>query len=176
MDQALAQLIEVRTPREVIDAAIASSAIPLLFQPVRIAGRDYVDAGMFSSRVLHAVLADGADAILVVLMTPAEWRLEERGQTHLLEVGARLLELGNWRDLRGELLTLPASWSRSGDPARVCAVEPAEELPGGLLEFHPHTAQALIERGMEDTWRALERAGWLAPAAEAGEGQGGPVP
>jgi hypothetical protein len=86
-------------------------------------------------------------------------------EPHLLEVGARLLDLGNWRDLRTELLSLPAQWSREGNPAKVCVVEPHETLPGRLLEFDPKTALDLMQRGEQDAWEALDRAGWLEPLA-----------
>ncbi len=151
------------TPSEVVRAAAASSAIPVLFHPVRIEGREFVDAGLFSSGALHAAIADGADALLVVLMSPAELPGRGRAERHLLEVGGWLLELGNWRDLRTELLTLPPPWSRAGDPARICVVEPREPLPARMLRFDPRDTQRLMRRGAEDAREALERAGWLEP-------------
>ena len=78
------------TPSEVVRAAAASSAIPVLFHPVRIEGREFVDAGLFSSGALHAAIADGADALLVVLMSPAELPGRGRAERHLLEVGGWL--------------------------------------------------------------------------------------
>lgn len=161
---ALGEIVEVATADEVIEAAAASSAIPVLFQPVRIRGRDFVDAGMFASRALHAVIADGADAILCVLMSPQMCPQPNRDDLHLFEVGSRLLELGNWRDLRVELLNLGPQWTREGDPAPVCVVEPDCTLPGNLLRFEPRDARELMKRGERDAWEALERAGWLEPA------------
>ncbi|HET7226302.1 MAG TPA: patatin-like phospholipase family protein, partial [Candidatus Eisenbacteria bacterium] len=143
---ALGEIMELGSADEVIEAAAASSAIPVLFQPVRIRGRDFVDAGMFASRALHAVIADGADAILVVLMSPQMVPHPGRDDLHLFEVGSRLLELGNWRDLRVELLNLGPPWTREGDPAPVCVVEPEAPLPGSLLRFEPRDARALIVR------------------------------
>jgi predicted acylesterase/phospholipase RssA len=155
----------VRTPREVISATNASSAMPILFRPVRIGGREFLDAGMFSSRAIHAAIADGADAILVVLLSPETFPRAARGGRHLFEVGAWLLALGNWRDLRSELLMLPAPWTRDGEPAPLCVVEPADPLPGGMLRLNPRDAVHLMRRGEEDAWSALERARWVVPAA-----------
>jgi len=163
--RALGEISELTTPAEVIEAAAASSAIPVLFQPVRVNGRDFVDAGMFSSQAIHAVLADGADAVLIVLMSPGQWAPPASGELHLFEVGSRLLELGNWRDLRTEILSLPAPWSREGDPARICVVEPKEMLPGNLLRFDPQSAAELMRMGEQDTWLALEQAGWVRRGA-----------
>ncbi len=165
MERALADIEIVLTPREVINAATASSAMPIVFRPVRIEGREFLDAGMFSSRAIHAAIADGADAILVVLLSPEMFPRAARGGRHLFEVGAWLLALGNWRDLRSELLLLPAPWTREGDPACLCVVEPANPLPGGMLRLDPRDAVKLMRRGEEDARAALERAHWIEPAA-----------
>jgi hypothetical protein len=50
------------------------------------------------------------------------------------------------------------------EPAPVCVVEPDRTLPGGMYGYARATAEELMRRGEEDAWRALERAGWLAPA------------
>jgi hypothetical protein len=173
MERALADLRVVTTPREVIKAATASSAMPIVFRPVHIGGREFVDAGMFSSRAIDAAIADGADAILVVLLSPTMFPRATRGGRHLFEVGAWLLALGNWRDLRSELLQLPAPWSREGDPAPLCVVEPHDPLPGGMLRLDPHDAVELMAQGETDAWAALERAGWIVPTPSATPAAGG---
>ena len=38
----------------------------------------------------------------------------------------------------------------------------------GARRFEPREALELVRRGEEDAWRALERAGWLEPATDAG--------
>jgi predicted acylesterase/phospholipase RssA len=179
MERALADVEVVSTPGEVIRAATASSAMPLLFRPEPIGSREFLDAGMYSSRALHAAIADGADAILVVLMSPAMFTRSGRRPRHLVDVGAWLLALGNWRDLRGELFSLPAPWTREGDPACMCVVEPHAPLPGRMLRIDPHDAVQLMRRGEVDAWEALERAGWIvrnavpAPLHEAPAGPTG---
>jgi hypothetical protein len=78
-----------------------------------------------------------------------------------MELGGRLLEIANWRDLQTELRSLPPEWTGSASPSRVCVIEPREPLPGGVLDFGPERAADLIRRGEEDAWGALERAGWV---------------
>jgi predicted acylesterase/phospholipase RssA len=169
VDCALGDTILLRTPAEVIHAASASSALPVIFQPVRFHGHDYVDAGLFSSHAIDIALADGADALLVVIMSPAGGPELVGEDPHLLEVGTRLLDLGNWRDLRTELRSLPAPWSRERDPAKLCLVEPQSPLPGSLLALDPRNAARLMRHGEHDAWRALERAGWIETRATAAE-------
>jgi hypothetical protein len=175
----------MRRPDEVIEAAVASSAVPAVFEPVRIGDAEFVDGGVFSNQPLHAALADGADAILVVLVSPSSGPPKTRRDPHLLELAGRLLEIANWRNLQTELRALPAGWGRQPSAAtadststnvaapgasavRVCVVEPEGPLPGGLYEFSGVNIAELKRRGGRDAWHALEAAGWLAETREPG--------
>jgi predicted acylesterase/phospholipase RssA len=168
VEAGLGEVMVLEGAEELVQGAAASSAIPIVFQPVRVRGREFVDAGMLSSQVIGATVAAGADALLVVVMSPAVCPLPVNGEMHLFELGARLIELGTWRDLRSELGALPAPWSRDGSPARVCLVEPDSRLPGGFMRIEPHESAELQRRGEDDAWRALERAGWVEAFLEAG--------
>jgi hypothetical protein len=162
LERELGEVFPVADIDEMLAAAVASSAIPGLFQPERVAGRDFVDAGGFSNQPLHVALAHGADAMLVVLLSPSESPASAPPPADLVSLGGRLLELANWRDLQTELRQLPPGWDRDGHPARVCVVEPRAQLPASLLSFDPQRAAQLIALGERDAWTALERAGWLA--------------
>ena len=108
----------------------------------------------------------------MVLLSPSVRPSTAAPPESLFGLAGRLLEVANWRDMQAELRNLPAGWSRVGDPARACVVEPDATLPGGVLGFDPVNAAALIERGEQDAWRALERAGWLAVGESAADGAG----
>jgi predicted acylesterase/phospholipase RssA len=166
LEEELGEVLFVREPAEVQRAALASSAIPGIFEPCRLRGRDFVDPGGFANQPLHVALAAEADAVLVVLLSPSGRPSPAQPPESLFGLAGRLLELANWRDMQAELRSLPPGWSRDESPARVCVVEPDSPLPGGVLGFDPAHAGALIARGEEDAWRALERAGWLEPLAE----------
>jgi len=168
---ALGEVVPLPHPPDLLRAALASSAIPLVYEPVRLFGRDYVDAGAFSNQPIHVALADDAEAVLVVLLTPSGGLTPWGHDPQLMELGGRLLELASWRELQGELRALPGEWTRepdaaTGAPARLCVVEPDRSLPGGVLGFDPALAAELMTRGEADAWRALERAGWCV----SGEG------
>jgi hypothetical protein len=166
LERELGEVFPVKDADEMLAAAVASSAIPGVFQPERVAGRDFVDAGGFSNQPLHVALAHGADAMMVVLLSPSESPATVPPQD-LVTLGGRLLELANWRDLQTELRHLPAGWEREGRPARVCVVEPRDPLPATLFSFDPESAAALIALGERDAWTALARAGWLAEGSAA---------
>lgn len=167
IEHELGEVLPVKDADEMISAAVASSAIPGLFQPERIAGRDFVDAGGFSNQPLHVAIAHGADAVLVVLLSPSQGPASAEPPADVVALGGRLLELVNWRDLQTELRHLPAGWSRDGRPARICVVEPEATLPATLLAFEPESAAKLIALGERDAWAALASAGWLAEPAPA---------
>jgi len=164
----LGEVVHLRDAAETITAAVASSAIPGVFQPESVAGRDFVDAGGFSNQPLHIALAHGADAVLVVLLSQSESPPTVPRPEDLVTLGGRLLELANWRDLQTELRHLPAGWERDGRPARVCVVEPRDPLPAAMLSFDPVRAAELIALGERDAWTALARAGWLADGPATG--------
>jgi hypothetical protein len=165
---AMGEVVPVTELQDVLRAALASSAIPLVFEPVRLHGRDYVDPGAFSNQPIHVAIADDAEAVLVVLLSPSAGPGPMPHEQHLVELGGRLLELASWREIQGELRALPPEWTRepnrtTGEPAHVCVVEPDRPLPGAVLGFDPAQASLLMQHGESDAWRALERAGWLDP-------------
>ena len=173
--QAVGEVVPLHRPEDIIEAAVASSAVPGVFEPVRIGEREFVDGGVFGNQPLHAVLADGADALLVVLVSPSEGPSEPRVDPHLIELAGRLLEISNWRNLQAELRALPPGWSRDSSssqdpgrpPAKVCVFEPDAALPGGFYGYSARNSAELMRLGTRDAWRALEAAGWLAEPAAA---------
>ncbi len=147
-------------PDEVIEAAVASSALPLIFEPVEFRGERYVDGALFSNHPLRAAMAAGAEAAVVVMLSsPGERPRDEL--TNLFSVGQRLLELSDMRDAQRELLHLPPAWRQEERPRRLCLVRPARPLETGVLGFDPRLHRRLMERGRDDAWRALEAAGWV---------------
>jgi predicted acylesterase/phospholipase RssA len=173
LERELGEVFPVKDADEMLAAAVASSAIPGVFQPEHVAGRAFVDAGGFSNQPLHVAIAHGADAVLVVLLSPSESPATVPPPEDLVTLGGRLLELANWRDLQTELRHLPEGWEREGRPARVCVVEPRAPLPATLFSFEPERAAELIALGERDAWTALSRAGWLADGAPAGPSTSG---
>lgn len=164
--QALGEVIPLRDNEDVLRATLASSAIPGIFEPFRFGGRDFVDAGGFSNQPLHVALAAGADAALVVLLSPSGAPSPATPPSDLFALAGRLLEIANWRDMETELRNLPPGWTTGGRPAQLCIVEPDRPLPGAVLGFEPASAAELIALGDRDARAALERAGWLESGAE----------
>lgn len=50
----------------IVDAVMASSALPLFYRPVEIDGRDYIDGGIARSACIDTAIENGADLIVCV--------------------------------------------------------------------------------------------------------------
>jgi len=165
VERALGEVVHVHNAKQVIEAAVASSAIPLAFEPVVIRRREFVDAGQFSNQPVVAAMAVGVDAVLVVLMAPRTGpRPAARGGT-MIELGARLLEIASWRELQIELGELPAEWAseRHHGATRLCVVEPEAPIGNGLLAIEPRLSIEMMRLGERDAIDSLARCGWLDP-------------
>ena len=115
-------------------AIIASSAIPLFFNPVRIGDSDLIDGG--SGKVAHVDLAHAAGATHTLVINPVvPWNLDRR-LTQMSLQGEELGELVRIRQ-RGML----GVWNQS------FRISTAARLEMGLRAFqvaHPATGLALI--------------------------------
>jgi predicted acylesterase/phospholipase RssA len=76
-------------------AAAASSAIPVLFKPVRIDGVDYVDGGIKGNAAIDVAVDRGATLIVVVNpIVPLDARHMQVPEAVRQQVGTRLADLG----------------------------------------------------------------------------------
>lgn len=162
VEAAVGEVIPVRGVEQLLQAAVASSAIPIIFEPARVQGREFVDAVALSTHPLQASIFAGADAALVIVVSPSGAPPHAPKPRNVIDVWARYLDVANWHDLQREMRGLPESWRSEEVPRPLCVVEPGEGLPGGVLAYSPRTAATLIKRGERDAWAALERAGWLS--------------
>ncbi len=76
------------------DAVAASSAIPVLFKPVRIDGVDYVDGGVKGAAAVDVAIDKGADLVVVVnALAPLDVR-GVKDSTFLHRFGRSIADLG----------------------------------------------------------------------------------
>ncbi len=68
-------------------AVIASSAMPILFQPVRIGNKDYIDGGV--SRVAHMDIAMNHGADLVWIINPVQYIENDRSRGALKSISGK---------------------------------------------------------------------------------------
>jgi NTE family protein len=76
------------------DAVAASSAIPILFKPVRINGVDYVDGGVKGAAAVDVAIDKGAELVVVVnALAPLDVR-GVKDSTYLHRFGRSITDLG----------------------------------------------------------------------------------
>jgi predicted acylesterase/phospholipase RssA len=88
---------------ELIEAMLASSAVPLGTAPIQRGGFQYVDGGVFDKAPLREALALGATEALVVMMSPTRPSPKRKRFGNFVEVGLRAVDLLQDEVLRGDI-------------------------------------------------------------------------
>lgn len=135
---------------EVTSALLASTAIPVVFPPVALEGRQLVDGGVSNNTPITNAIALGAERILV-LPTGTSCALTAP-PSNMAALALHVLGLQNMRQLDRDIA------QHAGD-ARITVVPPLCPLDVSVFDFS-HTAE-LIERAVDQT-RAWIGSGGLA--------------
>ncbi|NMB74089.1 MAG: patatin-like phospholipase family protein [Myxococcales bacterium] len=153
---------------------LASSAIPLLFPPVRLGRYWYIDGAFSLLRPLKPLIKAGADRIFTVYLTPRRPRLDPPGG--LFEIADRALEVIMSSAIAGDraqIFDTNQEIDRLADagiadevlrhkPFRkveVISIHPSRDLGrvGSWLVFSKERSRELIELGAADALAVLER-------------------
>jgi len=138
---------------------LASTALPIIFSPVRMNGHEYVDMGATNVPLKPAV-AIGAEKIYVVVSDhPDDYRRPIRNNLdwainvmHLAQRDSVLLDIELAK--RTNLVTNGTGY-RFLD---VTLIQPSHSLGLGFLDFHKrHHIQKAIELGLEDGLRLIKQ-------------------
>lgn len=139
---------------------LASSAIPLLFTPVEVDGREYWDGGVIANTPLSPAIHLGAQDLLVVKALDVQ--RPARGRRSLGHSAAVLVDTLLDQILRTDLKLAGA---RNRIPGfrqlrwKVIEPQPDELTPHLGLDFGSRTDR-LIQSGRRQAAAALDRAGW----------------
>lgn len=131
-----------------VDAVMASAAIPAVFPPVALAGRQLVDGGIASNTPVTNAVTLGATRLVVL---PTGFTCREEPEPHsAIGMALHALNLLIARQLVGDLQRLPPE-------IRVRVVPPLCPLARSAYDFSG--TEELIERAAKSTRRWLERGG-----------------
>lgn len=132
-----------------LPALLASTAIPGLYPPVRVDGRDYSDGGVVDNVPISAAVREGYRNILAIgLMAGAQLRETPGSWAELI---ARTLQLS----LHQRLLS---DFERSKSRARIAVICPITP-PAAAWDMDKSHVEELIERSREATAALLARIG-----------------
>lgn len=176
---------EVVLADDPIQAVMASSALPIAFAPVEIAGRAYSDGAITAHRPLRPAIRLGADVLFLVLTQPAT--PDTTVPRTFLEVGAKALDILMAQNLAADLnqlnqinATCERLASRVGHaPEQVqyelgsqryryiktFSIGPTASLDTGLLSFRATTTAPALLLGYQDA--AVQIANFLDYAQHA---------
>ena len=156
-------------------AAVASSAVPLLFKPVRIKGIDYVDGGIKGNAAIDVAVARGATLIVVINpIVPIDTRSIEvpdslRGQIrdHLSDMGMRGIYNQVFRGMLHDGMLDHIRLVRDRHPdVDILLIEPrADDEKMFFHELMSFSARLMVlqhgyesvSNGLSDTWGYLRR-------------------
>jgi NTE family protein len=137
-----------------VDHLMAGAAAPVLFPPVRIDGRSYVDAGMVANTPLTPAMAYGPSTVIVVTSSCGRQSGEPASLGDALGLAfenvARFAVLRDYEHIRqlGEL--------RPGTAPRLVLIEPADEFEvSGFARFDPDVARTVVAHGRAQARAAL---------------------
>jgi NTE family protein len=130
-------------------ALMASAAIPGLFPPVRIGGRDYSDGGILDNVPMATASREGYRRMIAVgLMAVAELHAAPSSWTELM---ARTLQLGMHHHMLSD-------FERLRTEARIVMICPITPTGAVWKMERPHL-ESLMARSYEGTARLLDRQG-----------------
>lgn len=163
---------------ELIEAMLASSAVPLGTEPIRRGEFQYVDGGVFDKAPLREALALGASEALVVMMSPTRPSPKDKRFKNFVEVGLRAVDLLQDEVLRGDIDNLRLAQSlhhkgiaveQLGEAApEVCAYMSAMEnaAPASAADGQPHPGmrpliiEPAVSIGSGDDFDSTVPPGW----------------
>lgn len=148
---------EIMSNAELIDALMATAAVPIAFPPRQMHGTGlWVDGGLVRNTPMQACIDRGAEEIFTVLLHPESvnvcptsmWQVLARCLDIVLDASARKeLEL---MQLYNRLIAEGAEEATGRRSVRIEVFQPRKPVNITLLEIDPERSRMLIKQGYED--------------------------
>jgi NTE family protein len=155
-----------------IDHVMASSAMPIMFPWQYIDGEPYWDGGVMANTPLFPALENGAEEIIIVLLSPVGHQLRKEPE-NLMAAGEMVFEhllIGSCQsallsqhdrcvgDVQSGKIFMEKSYSENGNKRpRIAMVSPSRMLGfRSLLNFSIKQAHRLIEEGRRNAENQLQ--------------------
>lgn len=163
LETRLITIDEVVSTSELIDALMATSAIPMAFPPRHIQGKGlWIDGGLVRNTPMETAIDLGADEIFMVLLHPQS---QNNCPVNMFEIVVRLLDIVLDASARKELeqAQLYNRLVAAGSPesigrknVRIRVFQPKKDVNTNLLEIDPERSRRLIRQGFEDAMEHLK--------------------
>lgn len=163
---------EIKSTSELIDALMATSAVPIAFPPRQLHGQGlWVDGGLVKNTPLRAAIDEGAEEIFMVLLHPQKvsicpvnmWQVIARLVDVVLDASAQKeLEVARMVE-HMSLEARPESELAHRKLPRIEVIQPRQPVDINLLDIDPERSRMLIRAGYEDAVLHLDAVYPLQP-------------
>jgi predicted acylesterase/phospholipase RssA len=159
----------VETP-DLVGAVVASSALPLAYEPMMLNGRLYADGGLCANQPLRPAVRLGADVVFLIMMDSLQGR--RKTLKTFVDVGLSAVDILMRQTLVNDLriasnfnVTCERAAEKNGlHPEEIeivlgarryryvkaIAICPQESVPGAALDFSPERTREAILLGYRD--------------------------
>jgi NTE family protein len=135
---------------DLIDAVLASAAMPGIFPPVPLGGELYVDGGIRALVPVTTAVEAGADRIFVIYPKLGTVREPSFARSNMIEIGLRSVDIMLDENRRSEM--------RAGGGATIVVIQPTFEVHSELT-FEPGFTVISISYGYMRAFDAVRGAG-----------------
>lgn len=180
---------EVVHQPDLLPAIVASSALPIAFEPIILESRLLSDGAIVGSQPIRPAIRLGADVLFIVLLSPPRGSTR-RDDVTFLDVGLRALDILMHQNLRTDLQTTREANGLCERAARELGVapeaiaielghrrfryirpftiRPAAPLGAGILDFGGPATGAMILQGYRDATAQIREFLAYAPQSHFG--------
>lgn len=139
---------------EILEAVLASSAFPIMFEPRKIDGHLWTDGGVRTVTPLKAAMLEDVTDIDVIVCSPLHRDEKKKDPKNVLDVAIRslgaMMDEVTVNDVRmAELYNdlVSAGLKPGKKKYNIRLFQPAEDLPGDSLDFDPKLIKQKIDIG-----------------------------
>jgi len=155
---------------DLVGAVVASSALPLAFEPMLLNGRLYADGGLCANQPLRPAVRLGADVVFLIMMDSLQGR--KKVLKTFVDVGLSAVDILMRQTLVNDLriaANFNVTCERAAEKNRLhpeeieivlgarryryvkaIAICPQESVPGSALDFSPERTREAIALGYRD--------------------------
>lgn len=169
---------EVEQPRDLVQAAVASSSYTFAYEAVPMEGRLWTDGGIMTNQPVMPALRLGADVVFLVLLSPLTGGDDSGEIKTFLDVGVHAVDILISKNFKADILVLnninhlcsvyaaelgvrPEQveleiGAQTYRYVRSFTIAPAAPLPALALDFDGEVIAPIIVQGYKDAGRVIQ--------------------
>lgn len=145
-----------------IDAILASSAFPMLLNPIKIKDQLFIDGGCKELSPIRMAIEQDADEIDIITSAPEVRTKRFIEKPSIIDIVKRVIDISTDTILENDIerVLMYNKLAEAGltdkKPVKIRIFRPHNSLLDDILNFDPQKIQEMIEIGYEDARRIIE--------------------